>query len=221
MNCVKFLSAMGIFLFLACQNGRGTFIPKENPSNATKSSAKCVLPAASAAGLKIATAALELTKQSVSYDPTYFSIPYPMGDVPANKGVCTDVVIRTYRKLNIDLQEKVHNDMQANFAKYPKIWGLSRTDKNIDHRRVPNLQVFFKKFGSVKVISDNAKDYAPGDIVTWKLPPSLPHVGIVSHIKNDDGSRYLIIHNVGAGQVSQDFLFSYPITGHYSFTAGL
>ncbi len=166
---------------------------------------------------RLSAAAVELTKQNVSYDPTYFKIVYPNGDVPADKGVCTDVVIRAYRKLGIDLQQLVHEDMQANFEKYPRRWGLKKTDPNIDHRRVPNLMTFFSRYGSVLVKSKKPEDYKPGDLVTWDLPGNLPHIGIVIDKKNPDNSRYLIVHNIGGGQVIADCLFQYTITGHYSF----
>lgn len=166
---------------------------------------------------KLAIKAIELTETEVSYDPTYFKIKYPNGDVPANKGVCTDVIIRAYRKLNIDLQKEVHEDMLSNFEKYPKIWGLKQTDKNIDHRRVPNLMVFFGRHGITKEISAQAQDYKVGDIVCWKLYGAVTHIGIVVNKKSDDGKRNLIVHNIGAGQVLEDCLFEYKIIGHYSY----
>lgn len=166
---------------------------------------------------RLADSALTLTHQHVIYDPAYFTIPYPKGDVPAGKGVCTDVVIRAYRKMGIDLQQKVHEDMAGNFGKYPKKWNMKRTDKNIDHRRVPNLMVFFSRFGEVKKISDQGADYQPGDIVCWNLSGSITHIGIVSAIKTTDGQRYKIIHNIGAGQVIEDGLFQFKIIGHYRY----
>lgn len=166
---------------------------------------------------KLADSAFVLTKQFVIYDPQYFQIKYPNGDVPSGKGVCTDVVIRAYRKLGIDLQKEVHEDMKLNFSKYPKIWGLTKTDRNIDHRRVPNLMKYFERFGSVKTISKIGKDYTPGDIVCWNLGGAVTHIGIVSKLKSKDGLRYLVIHNIGAGQVLEDCLFSYKIIGHYQY----
>lgn len=153
----------------------------------------------------------------MEYDPKYFSIVYPNGDVPANKGVCTDVVIRAYRKMGIDLQKEVHEDMQKNFKSYPKIWGLKTTDTNIDHRRVPNLQVFFTRKGQGLGISEKASDYKTGDLVTWMIGGKLPHIGIVTDVRSKDGKRNQIVHNVGAGQVLEDCLFDYPITGHYRY----
>lgn len=167
--------------------------------------------------LNLSDCALELTKQKVTYDPSYFSIDYPNGDVPSDKGVCTDVVIRTYRKIGVDLQKKVHEDMKANFSVYPKIWGLKTTDKNIDHRRVPNLMTYFKRQGAEKPITDNSQDYLPGDIVCWNLGGAITHIGIVAHKKSKDGKRNLIVHNIGSGQVLQDCLFDYKIIGHYRY----
>ncbi|MBA3898875.1 MAG: DUF1287 domain-containing protein [Bacteroidetes bacterium] len=166
---------------------------------------------------KLADSTLVLTKQNVQYDASYFSIGYPNGDVPAGKGVCTDVIIRAYRKLNIDLQKEVHEDMKTNFELYPKNWGLKRPDKNIDHRRVPNLMVYFARHGTVKKISSEPKDYQPGSIVCWSLGGGLTHIGIVSNKKSADGQRYLIVHNIGGGQVLEDCLFSYKIIGHYQY----
>ncbi|WP_417885837.1 DUF1287 domain-containing protein [Zunongwangia sp.] len=161
--------------------------------------------------------ALELTQQQVSYDPSYFSIDYPNGDVPANKGVCTDVVIRAYRKKGIDLQQLVHEDMKNNFDKYPNNWGLTSTDKNIDHRRVPNLMTFFTRAGAEKSITQNSADYNPGDVVAWNLGNGLTHIGIVVDKKSKDEKRNLIVHNIGNGQVLEDCLFNYKIIGHYRY----
>ncbi|MDR1694318.1 MAG: DUF1287 domain-containing protein [Lactobacillaceae bacterium] len=166
--------------------------------------------------LKLANATKEL-KTLVIYDSSYTKIAYPNGDVNERKGVCTDVVIRTYRKLGIDLQQKVHEDMKKNFEKYPRIWGLKKPDANIDHRRVPNLQVFFSRYGETLPISDNPKDYKAGDIVTWDVGNNTPHIGIVINEKSQDDKRPLIFHNIGFGQVKEDCLFNYKITGHYRY----
>ncbi len=178
----------------------------------------CVVSSQQDRGLKLSEAAIALTENEVTYDGSYFSIPYPNGDVPADKGVCTDVIIRAYRTLEIDLQELVHKDMKANFDVYPKIWGLTKTDTNIDHRRVPNLMTYFTRFGIVKKMSQNPKDYIPGDIVAWRLSNGLTHIGIVVNKKSNNGKRYLISHNIGAGQVLEDCLFDFKIIGHYSFS---
>lgn len=166
---------------------------------------------------KLSDASKELTKQHVVYDPSYFAIDYPNGDVPADRGVCTDVVIRAYRLLGIDLQKEVHEDMKANFELYPKNWGLKTTDKNIDHRRVPNLMTFFERKGIIKNKTRNPKDYLPGDIVCWDLGGGITHIGIVIDQMSRDGKRPLIVHNIGAGQVVEDLLNKYTIIGHYSY----
>lgn len=168
---------------------------------------------------KLSNAAISIIDSEVVYTPDYVKLKYPNGDVPAKTGVCTDVIIRAYRKLNIDLQKEVHEDMKANFKLYPNLekWGLKTTDKNIDHRRVPNLEVFFGRKGTTLSISQNAGDYKTGEIVTWMINDKLPHIGIVTHLKSEDGKRNLIVHNVGSGQVLEDCLFSYTIVGHFQY----
>jgi len=179
----------------------------------------CALPAEAQmtfAG-RLSSAAISLTKQEVVYDPSYYVLDYPDGDVPEGRGVCTDVVIRAYRKLGIDLQKEVHEDMTACFNLYPKKWGLSKPDRNIDHRRVPNLMTFFSRHGEIRSITNNAEDYSPGDIVCWDLGQGLTHTGIVVDKRSSDGKRPLIVHNIGGGQVLADCLFTYKIIGHYQF----
>jgi uncharacterized protein YijF (DUF1287 family) len=165
---------------------------------------------------KLSDAAIALTKDEIEYDPTYFTIPYPNGDVPKGKGVCTDVVIRAYRKMGIDLQKEVHEDMKKNFSKYPKAWGLKTTDSNIDHRRVPNLETFFGRFGETLPTTDKIQDYKPGDIVTWMLPGRHTHIGLVVDKKAPSG-RYMIVHNIGSGQVMEDVIFEYTMRGHFRY----
>ena len=168
---------------------------------------------------KLSNAAISIIDKNVVYTPDYVKLKYPNGDVPAKTGVCTDVIIRAYRKLNIDLQKEVHEDMVTNFSKYPNLekWGLKTTDTNIDHRRVPNLEVFFGRKGKKIPVSQNDNDYRTGEIVTWIINDKLPHIGIITHLKSEDGKRNLIVHNVGSGQVLEDCLFSYTIVGHFSF----
>ena len=166
---------------------------------------------------QLVNAAQERTKHKVKYDGAYRAIGYPMGDVSLSHGVCTDLVVRAYRTLGVDLQQLVHEDMRSNFSKYPNIWGLRSTDTNIDHRRVPNLQTFFKRNGKELKISQDADDYAIGDLVTWMLPGNLPHIGIVSNKFIQDLKRPKIIHNIGRGPVEDDILFKYKITGHYRY----
>lgn len=165
----------------------------------------------------LSKAAESIVNPQIRYLADYVVIPYPNGDVPGHTGVCTDVIVRAYRKIGIDLQKEVHEDMKRNFAAYPKKWGLKSTDKNIDHRRVPNLMKFFERKGAALAITSNAADYKPGNVVSWDLPNRLTHIGIVSNQKSKDGKRYLMVHNIGAGQVLEDCLFSFKITGHYNF----
>jgi uncharacterized protein YijF (DUF1287 family) len=168
---------------------------------------------------KLSRAAISIIDPAIDYDPSYISIKYPNGDVSKNKGVCTDVVIRAYRKLGIDLQKEVHEDMKANFSKYPNLkkWGMTKTDTNIDHRRVPNLEAFFERKGIKLAVTENENDYKTGEIVTWMINGKLPHIGIITNKKSADGKRNLIVHNVGYGQVLEDCLFSYEIVGHFKY----
>lgn len=169
-------------------------------------------------GQAMTKAALERTGHTVRYDGQYRAIAYPGGDVPNDTGVCTDVIIRSYRALGIDLQKEVHEEMKAHFQEFPDNWGLKKTDPNIDHRRVPNLQVFFKRRGTSLKVTRNPKDYRPGDLVTWLLDNNLPHIGIVVDRISADGKRHLIVHNIGAGPKLEDRLFDFKITGHYRYT---
>lgn len=165
-------------------------------------------------------AAIDRTNQSITYDPSYMKITYPNGDIPSHLGVCTDVIIRSYRKIGADLQQLVHEDMENNFSSYPsqRIWSLSSTDTNIDHRRVPNLQIFFTRNGESLEITNSKKDYQPGDIITWDLQGSSPwHIGIVSHKTSCVTGNPLVVHNIGSGPIINDVLFRYPITGHYRY----
>ena len=169
-------------------------------------------------GELLALAALERTSHHVTYDGAYRRIPYPMGDVPDDRGVCSDVVVRSYRAIGIDLQVLIHEDMRDHFSAYPALWGLSRTDTNIDHRRVPNIRRFLEREGAHLPVSRAADDFLPGDVVTWNLVTagSLPHTGIVSSGISTDGVP-LIVHNIGSGPKLEDVLFAYEITGHYRY----
>ena len=167
-------------------------------------------------GSKLAYDAKKQIGITTSYDPTYRKLDFPRGDVPINTGVCTDVIIRAYRLQNIDLQQLVNHDMKSNWSNYPKIWGLKSTDKNIDHRRVPNLEVFFARHGQTLSITDKSS-FQAGDVVTWRLPNgNLPHTGIVSDKAAADGTP-LIIHNIGRGTQEENILFTYPITKHFRY----
>jgi len=166
---------------------------------------------------RLVEAAWQQTQQRVVYDGAYQRITYPMGDVAPDRGVCTDVIIRAYRALGVDLQQLVHEDMKASFSLYPKHWGLTRPDSNIDHRRVPNLQTYFKRHGQSLGVPRAADALQAGDMLTWMLPGNLPHIGLVSARRSADGERPLIIHNIGAGPKEEDALHVAPITGHYRF----
>jgi hypothetical protein len=172
---------------------------------------------------RFVAAAVERTKHIVRYDPAYIRIPYPGGDVPASTGVCTDEVIRAYRAVGIDLQKEVHEDMTNHISAYPKKWtsvsrstGIS-TDTNIDHRRVPNLMVFFARHGEALPLSANTDDYHPGDLVTWNLGGRITHIGIIVDQRSPQSGRYMIVHNIGQGPQMEDVLFNWRIIGHYRY----
>jgi uncharacterized protein len=166
---------------------------------------------------RLVAAAIERTHHSVRYVSAYVRIPYPGGDVPADTGACTDEIIRSYRAVGVDLQREVHEDMLQDFGAYPnkKRWLLAHPDSNIDHRRVPNLMVFFHRKGKTLPITSRAEDYSPGDLVTWDLGGNVPHIGIV--VDQKSRGRYLIVHNIGAGPKMEDVLFNWKVTGHYRY----
>ena len=199
-----------LIVFLSCKKSE-TPLVTQNSSDVT------VIENPTTFEEKLSNAALSIIDASIAYTPDYISIKYPNGDVPATTGVCSDVVIRAYRRLGIDLQKEVHEDMKANFSKYPTKWGLKKTDTNIDHRRVPNLEVFFTRKGEKLTVSENPNDYKTGELVTWMIGDKLPHIGIITHKKSADGKRPLIVHNVGGGQVLEYCLFNYTIVGHFKY----
>ena len=166
---------------------------------------------------RLVTAAIERTHHSVRYVSAYVRIPYPGGDVPADTGVCTDEIIRSYRAVGVDLQKEVHEDMAQSSTAYPSRWGRTHPDSNIDHRRVPNLMVFFQRKGESLLITTKAEVYAPGDLVTWDLGRGVPHIGIVVDQKSRWSGRYQIVHNIGEGPKMEDVLFNWKITGHYRY----
>lgn len=158
--------------------------------------------------------------ETTIYDPAYVALRFPGGDVPRDRGVCTDVIVRALRDgWHVDLQLAVNRDMSADFAAYPANWGLSRTDRNIDHRRVANLATLLTRLGAAQPVNEEPTAYLPGDIVTWLLPGNLPHMGIVSDRRSADGSRPLVLHNIGRGAQEEDMIFSHPITGHFRVDA--
>jgi uncharacterized protein YijF (DUF1287 family) len=165
------------------------------------------------AALRLVAAARAQVGVTVVYDPAYRPLSYPGGDIPLDRGVCTDVLVRAYRAIGLDLQVAVHEDMKRAWPQYPRLWGLSQPDKNIDHRRVPNLVAYFTRQGTAIPRSDDPDAYRPGDVVTWNLPSGVPHIGVVSDRRN--GRIPLIIHNIGAGAAEEDILFTHRRTGHF------
>ncbi|MFT3992279.1 MAG: DUF1287 domain-containing protein [Luteolibacter sp.] len=175
-------------------------------------------------GSKIAAAALAQSKERVSYDSSYYEIAYPNGDVPAHKGMAADVVVRSFRKIGVDLQKEVHEDMQANFGVYPNFWNATKTDTNIDHRRTQNLHRFFTRHGQDLGPSRNAADYKPGDLVVWGISnpqtrSAETHVGIIVPGPGNDSKEPWIVHNNGSGVKWENVLFEYQILGHYRYPA--
>ena len=165
----------------------------------------------------VVESALEQTGQTTVYDPAYIKLTYPGGDLPIERGVCADVIVRAFRKGGVDLQKEVHEDMGRDFAAYPNRWGLKAPDANIDHRRVPNLMTYFKRHGKALPITERAKDYEPGDVVAWDLGGGLTHIGIVVNRRARDGERYYVVHNIGAGARLEDVLFTWRQIGHYRY----
>ena len=212
----KFLLLLLIFMLAAsgCQR-QAQVISRKPPVPPTPTVRP--LPANASPQLKqMLDGAIAQAGVTTSYDPSYVALGYPGGDVPEQTGVCSDVVVRAFRKAGIDLQKEVHEDMKAARSDYPTRWGAS-LDSNIDHRRVLNLMAYFRRQGKSLPISDSATDYQPGDIVAWDLTSGIDHIGIVTNILSDSGDRYLIIHNIGAGTRVEDVLFDWTIKGHYRF----
>jgi uncharacterized protein YijF (DUF1287 family) len=167
---------------------------------------------------QVVEAAMEQTRYTSRYDASYVQLDYPGGDVPLDRGACTDVIVRAFRKGGVDLQQTVHEDMARDFAAYPQTWGLPKPDANIDHRRVPNLMTYFKRRGKSLPLTGSGKDYLPGDVVTWDLSGNgLTHIGMVTNLWSDETQNYLLVHNIGAGAKIENVLFAWRITGHYRF----
>jgi uncharacterized protein len=162
----------------------------------------------------IVEGALKQVGKTTEYDPSYVSIGYPNGDIPLKTGVCSDVVVRSYRHAGYDLQRLLHEDMRRNFAAYPQRWGASQPDPNIDHRRVPNLAAYFKRQGGSVRVTHVGTDYLPGDVVTWSIDGS-PHTGVVSNKRKKGADHFFIVNNRGGGTRVEDVLFAWEITGHY------
>jgi uncharacterized protein len=215
----KYFLFIALLLFIGCQTDVATRAQQSEPGLFSSTSPKPKLSEIENPSIKkMLESAVEQTTLTKSYDPSYTVLKYPMGDVPIEKGVCTDVVIRSMRNAGLDLQKEVHEDMAANFIVYPKKWGLKKADANIDHRRVPNLQTYFTRKGKSLAVTTQADDYKPGDFVTWDLDgKGMSHIGIVSNVYNEATKRYSIIHNIGGGAEMQDRIFEWKITGHYRF----
>jgi len=164
-------------------------------------------------------AAIERATHSVKYVSGYVHLNYPGGDVPADTGVCSDEIIRAYRAVGVDLQKEVHEDMTKNWPDYPakSKWHQAHPDPSIDHRRVPNLMVFFTRKGETLPVTKRAEDYSPGDIVTWDLGGDVPHIGMLVNVKSPESGRFLIVHNIGQGPNMEDVLFNWKVTGHYRY----
>ncbi len=209
--------ALSLCLFPACrQAAEPTAV--ERSLEPLKETRVRPLPAEAPPALRQALeAALEQPKYTLYYDPAYVRIDYPGGDVPLERGVCTDVVVRAFRKGGVDLQKEVHEDMARAFNAYPTRWGMKRPDSNIDHRRVPNLRRYFERKGKALPVSQDAADYLPGDLVTWDLGGGVDHIGVVTNAWSEAAGRYLIMHNIGRGARLENVLFAWRITGHYRY----
>jgi len=219
---IPFLSPLLFFLFISCVHSQNNL---ENSSQNTVIDETAFEDSfvidTTFQNIPLVKVLESLIDHNIIYDPAYKTIPYPNGDVDPKRGVCTDVIIRAYRKIGIDLQKEVHEDMTAHFDQYPKKWGLKAPNSNIDHRRVPNLMKFFSRHGTELVISKNPDDYKPGDIVCWDLGSGILHIGIVTNVKQQglySSGAFMVLHNIGAGQRFEDCLFSWKIIGHYHFT---
>jgi hypothetical protein len=209
------LTLLGLLLLASCQQQAARTRPLRPPEQQTEVHA---LAANSSPVLQaIIDGAVDQVGKTTSYDPSYQKISYPNGDVPVETGVCSDVIVRAFRKGGIDLQKDVHEDMQSNFSAYPTRWGLKSPDANIDHRRVPNLQTFFTRKGKSLSTNSDSENFLPGDVVTWDLGAGTEHVGMVTNVWYKPSQHYLIVHNIGAGTRLEDVLFAWKITGHYRY----
>ena len=215
---LTFLTLLTVMLFIAAacqQQVARTRPPLKPPEQQTETRA---LPDKSSPNLKlIIDGAMDQVGKTTGYDPSYQRLDYPNGDVPIETGVCSDVIIRAFRKASIDLQKDLHEDMKSNFSAYPTKWGLKAPDANIDHRRVPNLQTFFTRKGKSLESTSGSENFQPGDVVTWDLGGGVDHVGLVTNVWYKPTQRYLIVHNIGGGTRMEDALFSWKITGHYRY----
>jgi len=207
---------LALFIVSSCQRQVAQQLKPLKPPE-TQTEVRALAPNSSPALKSTIDGASEQVGKTTGYDPSYQKLDYPNGDVAIETGVCSDVIVRAFRKGGIDLQKDVHDDMKSNFSAYPTKWGLSAPDANIDHRRVPNLQTFFTRKGKVLTTNSDSENYLPGDVVTWDLGGGIDHVGIVSNVWYKPSQRYLIVHNIGAGTRMEDVLFAWKITGHYRY----
>jgi uncharacterized protein YijF (DUF1287 family) len=190
---------------------------RQNSSAPPSARVRPIAPETSPTLKNVMEAALEQTKYTHYYDQSYTKISYPGGDVPPERGACTDVIVRAFRKGGVDLQKEVHEDMARNFSAYPTKWGLKSPDPNIDHRRVPNLRTYFERKGKSLAVTNKPGDYLPGDVVTWDLGGGMDHIGMVTNLWSDDSQNCLIVHNIGGGARVENVLFAWRITGHYRY----
>ncbi|HEY6045892.1 MAG TPA: DUF1287 domain-containing protein [Pyrinomonadaceae bacterium] len=210
------LLTLALMLVVACQHQAARTRPPLKPPE-QQTEVRALLANSSPNLKRLIDGAIEQVGVTTSYDPSYQKLQYPNGDVPMETGVCSDVIVRAFRKASIDLQQDVHEDMTGNFSSYPTKWGLTGTDANIDHRRVPNLQTFFARKGKQVATTGSADTFMPGDVVTWDLGGGVDHVGIVVNVWYKPSQRYLIVHNIGAGAQMEDVLFAWKLTGHYRY----
>lgn len=194
-------------LLVSCEKPQTPIQPQSIPIHRTVAVTDTTL-------LRLVESGVRQAGVTTSYDATYRAIPYPNGDVPIETGVCSDVVIRAFRRIGMDFQQLVYEDMRKNFGAYPNLWNLKAPDRNIDHRRVPNLERWFERHGWLLPVTREAADYQPGDLVTWRIPPNLAHIGLVTHVLTPS-NRLAVVHNYGRGALVQDALFVWPVTGHF------
>lgn len=206
------------FLMLIAGSCQRQFATGRSAAAVPPSAVTRPLPPKSSPQLKqLIDGAVEQSKVTTGYDPSYVKLDYPNGDVSSDTGVCSDVVVRAFRKAGIDLQKEVHEDMKLAWAEYPKKWGAKGTDSNIDHRRVLNLTTYFDRQGKSLPISNNRADYLPGDVVAWELSDGVEHIGILTNLWSEPDKHCLVVHNIGSGARVEDVLLAWKIIGHYRY----
>jgi uncharacterized protein YijF (DUF1287 family) len=210
------LVTLALVSLASCTRSEGSQPRIEPPLQAAAPSRADTVAIASDSVRTVVRAAVEQSEYTVEYDPAYVVLDYPGGDLPREKGVCADVIVRAFRAVGIDLQKEVHEDMTASFSSYPKRWGLRRPDRNIDHRRVANLMTFFERKGASLPLTSDPADYLPGDVVAWELGNRLLHIGMVTNIVDESG-RAMMVHNIGQGARIEERLFAWRVIGHYRF----